>query len=91
MTKRDLSPFFKLICELLYNCIKDTNMTTLSSLRKRKKLTQVACAKYLGIPVRTYQNYEIDESKSTIMNYKFTIQKLEKSRFIDETRSILSI
>lgn len=91
MTKRDLSPFFKFICELLYNCIKDTNMTTLSSLRKRKKLTQVTCAKYLGIPVRTYQNYEIDESKSTIMNYKFIIQKLEKSGFIDETRSILSI
>ena len=32
---------------------------TLKQLRKQKKLTQVECAKYLGIPVRTYQNYEL--------------------------------
>ena len=33
---------------------------TLKELRKKKKLTQAACAKYLGIPLRTYQNYETD-------------------------------
>jgi len=64
---------------------------TLKQLRKQKKLTQVECAKYLGIPVRTYQNYETDESKSTSMKYEFMIQKLEKYGFVDETHGILSV
>ena len=29
---------------------------TLKELRKQKKLTQAECAKYLGIPLRTYQD-----------------------------------
>ena len=64
---------------------------TLKELRKQKKLTQIECAKYLGIPVRTYQNYETDESKSTTMKYEFMIQKLEKFGFIDETHGILTV
>ncbi len=64
---------------------------SLRNLRKQKKLTQIECAKYLGIPVRTYQNYETDESKSTSMKYEFMIQKLEKYGFVDETHGILSI
>ena len=64
---------------------------TLKELRKQKKLTQIECAKYLGIPVRTYQNYETDESKSTSMKYEFMIQKLEKFGFIDETHGILTV
>ena len=60
---------------------------TLKQLRKQKKLTQVECAKYLGIPVRTYQNYETDESKSTSMKYEFMIQKLEKYGFVKENKS----
>ena len=64
---------------------------TLKELRKQKKLTQIECAKYLGIPVRTYQNYETDESKSTSMKYEFMIQKLEKYGFIDETHGILTV
>lgn len=63
----------------------------LKELRKQKKLTQVECAKYLGIPVRTYQNYENDHSKSTTMKYKYMIQKLERYGFIDETHGILSV
>ena len=66
-------------------------LVTLKELRKQKKLTQIECAKYLGIPVRTYQNYETDESKSTSMKYEFMIQKLEKFGFIDETHGILTV
>ncbi|NMA05023.1 MAG: helix-turn-helix transcriptional regulator, partial [Acholeplasmataceae bacterium] len=36
---------------------------SLKELRISKKLTQVQSAKYLGMPLRTYQNYENDESK----------------------------
>ena len=30
---------------------------TLKELRKQKNLTQVKCAEYLGIPIRSDQNY----------------------------------
>ena len=63
---------------------------TLRSLRKQKKMTQVECAKYLGIPIRTYQNYELDESKSSSMKYAFMMQKLEQYGFIDESHGILT-
>ena len=49
------------------------------------------CAKYLGIPVRTYQNYETDESKANSMKYAFMMQKLEEYGFVDETHGILSV
>ena len=71
--------------------IKEVMKLTLKELRKQKKLTQVACAAYLGIPVRTYQNYETDISKSNSMKYNFMLQKLEQYGFIDETHGILTI
>ena len=62
---------------------------TLKDLRKQKRLTQAACAKYLGIPLRTYQNYETDASKVYSMKYAFMLQKLEVYGFVDETHGIL--
>ena len=64
---------------------------TLKELRKTKKLTQAACAKYLGIPLRTYQNYETDVSKIGSIKYNFMLQKLEQYGFVDETHGILTI
>ena len=64
---------------------------TLKELRKTKKLTQAACAKYLGIPLRTYQNYETDTSKVGSIKYNFMLQKLEQYGFVDETHGILTI
>lgn len=64
---------------------------TLKELRKSKKLTQVECAKHLGIPLRTYQSYEADEAKIDSMKYSFMIQKLEGYGFIDETHGVLTI
>ena len=63
----------------------------LKELRKKKKLTQAACAKYLGIPLRTYQNYETDASKAGSIKYNFMLQKLEQYGFVDETHGILTI
>ena len=63
---------------------------TLKELRKTKKLTQAECAEYLGIPLRTYQNYETDASKSSSMKYEFMMQKLEAFGFVDETHGILT-
>lgn len=64
---------------------------TLRELRKQKKLTQVECAEYLGVPIRTYQNYETDESKRTSMKYMYMMQKLEQYGFIDEEYGILTV
>lgn len=64
---------------------------TLKELRKQKKLTQAACAKYLGMPLRTYQNYETDASKVSSMKYIFMLQKLEAYGYIDEDHGILTI
>ena len=64
---------------------------TLKELRKKHTLTQADCAKYLGIPLRTYQNYETDISKINTMKYIFMLQKLEMYGFIDETHGILTI
>lgn len=78
---------FRFLC---YNNCRGDKMT-LKQLRKQKNLTQAECAKYLGIPVRTYQNYETDESKTASMKYAFMIQKLEQYGFVDETHGILSV
>lgn len=64
---------------------------TIRELRKQKKLTQSECAAYLGIPIRTYQNYETDESKRKSIKYMYMLQKLEQYGFIDEEHGILSI
>ena len=64
---------------------------TLKELRKQKKLTQAACAKYLGIPLRTYQNYETDSSRVGSIKYAFMLQKLQTYGFVDETHGILTL
>ena len=64
---------------------------TLKELRKQKKLTQAECAAYLGIPLRTYQNYENDSGKSASMKYLYMLQQLERYGFVDEEHGILSL
>jgi transcriptional regulator with XRE-family HTH domain len=64
---------------------------SLKELRISKKTTQAQSAEYLGIPLRTYQNYEKYESKRISMKYLYMMEKLEKYDYIDETTGILSI
>lgn len=64
---------------------------TLKELRKQKKLTQSECAKYLGVPLRTYQNYETDASKENTIKYAFMIRMLAQYGQVDETHGILTI
>lgn len=63
---------------------------TLRELRKKSGMTQVECAKYLGVPIRTYQNYETDESKASSIKYMYMAEKLEKYGYVDETHGILT-
>ena len=64
---------------------------TLRQLRKKHNMTQVACAKYLGIPLRTYQNYERDDANPNTIKYQFLMEKLEKYGFIKYAHWSLSI
>lgn len=63
----------------------------LKELRKDKHLTQRECAEYLGIPLRTYKNYENDEGKRQSVKYRYMVEKLERYGFIDETHGTLSV
>lgn len=64
---------------------------TLKELRKSKKLTQKECAEYLNIPLRTYQNYENNQSKVETIKYNYIVDKLNKYNYIDENHGILTI
>ena len=64
---------------------------TLRELRKSKNLTQEKCARYLGMPLRTYQSYEGDILKSDSMKYTYMMQKLSEYGYVDETHGILSL
>lgn len=64
---------------------------TLKQLRKQKKLTQAACAAYLGVPLRTYQNYENDGQKQDSMKYRFMLQKLDQYGILDENHGVLTL
>ncbi len=63
----------------------------LRELRKKHNMTQVECAKYLGIPLRTYQNYEKDDIDKNNIKYQYMVNKLEQYGYIDETHGILEI
>ncbi len=64
---------------------------TLKELRKQKKLTQKSTAEYLGVPLRTYQNYEWDENKSQSLKYRYMVEKLSQYGQINEETGILSV
>ena len=64
---------------------------TLKQLRKQKKLTQAACAAYLGVPLRTYQNYENDGQKQDSMKYRIMLQKLDQYGILDENHGVLTL
>ena len=50
---------------------------TLKDLRVSKGLSQAACAAYLGMSVRNYQNYENNPKKTNTAKYNAIYQKLE--------------
>ena len=63
----------------------------LKELRKQKNLTQRKCADSLGIPLRTYKNYENDESKRDCVKYQYMMERLARYGYIDEEHGILSL
>ncbi len=64
---------------------------TLKELRKKHGLTQEECAKYLDIPIRTYQNYERDDVNTQSIKYRYLLGKLEQYGYIDEEHGLLTM
>lgn len=64
---------------------------SIKELRKGLDLTQKEASKLMNIPLRTYVNYENDESKIGSIKYLYIKEKLEEYGLIDEEHGILSI
>ena len=64
---------------------------TLSELRRSKGLTQRQAAELLGIPLRTYSNYETDTTKEKSIKYQYMIEKLSALFALDESNGILTL
>ena len=64
---------------------------TLRELRKNKGITQRQSAEFLGVPLRTYCNYEKDEQKRGSLKYRFMLEKLYSYGYVDEENGILSL
>ena len=64
---------------------------TLKELRKEKGLTQAACAKVVGVPVRTYVRYETDEGRAGTLKYRYMLETLQKYGVIDEEHGLLTV
>lgn len=64
---------------------------SLKQLREEKGLSQVKCAQYLQIPLRTYKRYESDENRVDRIKYQYMIDKLNAFGFIDEEHGKLTV
>lgn len=64
---------------------------TLRELRKSKGITQLEAANYVGVPLRTYSNYENDPRKQISIKYKYMLESLRSYGCIDEENGILTI
>lgn len=64
---------------------------TLRELRKSKGITQQEAAIFVGVPLRTYVNYENKPSMQANIKYSYIMGKLATYGRIDEENGILSI
>ncbi len=64
---------------------------TLKELRIQKGLTQRECAKFLGVPFRTYCRYEADGAREGTIKHQYMMQKLNEYGYIDEEHGILTL
>lgn len=63
----------------------------LKQLRKNAGMTQLQCATFLQIPLRTYKRYESDENKIDRIKYQYIIERLNTLGMIDEEHGKLTI
>ena len=64
---------------------------TLCELRKSKGITQKIAAEFVGIPLRTYCDYETKPEKQNGIKYSYMLEKLSAYGYVDEENGMLSI
>ena len=64
---------------------------TLRELRKKQGLTQKATADFVGVPLRTYANYENDPAKVSSIKYQYMLAKLQSRGSVNEEQGILPL
>lgn len=64
---------------------------SIKEIRKSLDLTQKEVSELVNIPLRTYLNYENDESKKNTIKYNYIMEKLEQYGYIDEEHGLLTI
>ena len=64
---------------------------TLKELRLSKNITQVQVANLVGISLRSYKQYENDETKKNTIKYNYIYNELSKYGYVDEEHGILEL
>lgn len=64
---------------------------TLRELRKNKGITQREAADFVGVPLRTYSDYENNLQKQTSIKYKYMVDKLYTYGYVDEENGVLKL
>ena len=64
---------------------------TIRELRKNKGITQQQAADFVGVPLRTYSNYENDPRKQASVKYQYIIDKLYTYGYADEDNGVLTL
>ncbi len=64
---------------------------TLRELRKNKGITQQTAADFVGVPLRTYFDYENDPKKQASIKYQYMLDKLYSYGYIDEENGMLTV
>lgn len=64
---------------------------TLKELRVSKGITQSEAALLLGVSVRSYKQYENDETKKNTIKYNYMYNEISKLGYIDEEHGILTL
>lgn len=66
-------------------------MSLLKEVRKSKKLTQKQACSLLGVSLRSYKEYENNESKADTRKYRSMVSELEQYIALDEEHGLLTI
>ena len=63
----------------------------LKDIRNKLGITQKEASIITGIPLRTYINYELDETKQNSIKYKYILETLKELTKVDEEHGIISL
>lgn len=66
-------------------------MENLRNLRIKAKFSQLEAAKYFGVSLRSYRDYEKDKRKENTIKYKYFVKELTNITLVDEQHGLLTI